>query len=317
MGKVLKYYPGAIINGVELIERDEEKSKSWKYKCPTCGKIKSSRIERIGTNCSDCAKQIRKQKVAEIGRNNYRDLTGQQFGYLTVLEKTDKRENKKVVWKCQCICGNICEVLSTNLTANRTKSCGCKSKELIGKANSYLETEVKIGDIVNGSEILDFYFQKDSRNFREAWVKCTCQFCGKIYNVRYRCLKNENTQSCGCAKRSLGEKYIEQLLKEANISFEQEKTFSDCYFSSINVKSRFDFYVNNKYLIEYDGEQHYFPSGRFTEDDVQLIQERDKYKNQYCKEHNIPLIRIPYTHKNNIVLEDLLLETSKFIIKEE
>ena len=45
-----------------------------------------------------------------------------------------------------------------------------------------------------------------------------------------------------------------------------------------------------------------------------MIQERDTYKNQWCKENNIPLIRIPYTHLNDLCLEDLLLETSKFII---
>jgi len=37
-------------------------------------------------------------------------------------------------------------------------------------------------------------------------------------------------------------------------------------------------------------------------------------KNQWCKNNNIPLIRIPYTHLQNLCLEDLQLETSKFII---
>jgi hypothetical protein len=37
------------------------------------------------------------------------------------------------------------------------------------------------------------------------------------------------------------------------------------------------------------------------------------FKNQWCKENNIPLIRIPYTHFEDICLEDLLLE-SKFRI---
>ena len=43
-------------------------------------------------------------------------------------------------------------------------------------------------------------------------------------------------------------------------------------------------------------------------------QERDALKNQWCKDNNIPLIRIPYTHLQNLCLEDLQLETSKFII---
>ena len=45
-------------------------------------------------------------------------------------------------------------------------------------------------------------------------------------------------------------------------------------------------------------------------------QPRDKVKNQYCIENNLILIRIPYTHRKNIALEDLLPKTSKFIYKE-
>ena len=44
-------------------------------------------------------------------------------------------------------------------------------------------------------------------------------------------------------------------------------------------------------------------------------QERDALKNQWCKDNNIPLIRIPYTHLNNLKIEDLLLETSEYIVK--
>jgi hypothetical protein len=36
-------------------------------------------------------------------------------------------------------------------------------------------------------------------------------------------------------------------------------------------------------------------------------------KNQWCLDNNILLIRIPYTHYNDLCLEDLLPETSKFI----
>jgi len=40
----------------------------------------------------------------------------------------------------------------------------------------------------------------------------------------------------------------------------------------------------------------------------------DEYKNNWCKENNIPLIRIPYNHLNELKIEDLMLETSKFVI---
>lgn len=39
---------------------------------------------------------------------------------------------------------------------------------------------------------------------------------------------------------------------EANIPFETQKTFNDCYFES-GWPAKFDFFVQNKYIIEYDG----------------------------------------------------------------
>lgn len=47
---------------------------------------------------------------------------------------------------------------------------------------------------------------------------------------------------------------------------------------------------------------------------METRKKHDKIKNEYCKNKNIPLIRIPYTHFEKICLEDLLLETSNFII---
>lgn len=43
--------------------------------------------------------------------------------------------------------------------------------------------------------------------------------------------------------------------------------------------------------------------------------ERDKIKNQYCKDNNIPLIRIPYTVKaKQLTIEDIKLEISEYVI---
>jgi len=58
---------------------------------------------------------------------------------------------------------------------------------------------------------------------------------------------------------SHGERKIGQLLKENNISFVREKTFESCRFTDTHALARFDFYVDNKYLIEFDGAQHFSP----------------------------------------------------------
>ena len=117
-------------------------------------------------------------------------------------------------------------------------------------------------------------------------------------------LRSGNTQSCGCSKLSHGEMKIKSLLEEYNIPFEQEKSFPDCVNPSTNRLLRFDFFVNNQYLIEFDGKQHYEQSPNW--EPLENIQRRDRIKDAWCKEHNITLIRIPYTRLNTLTIEDLL-----------
>ena len=122
--------------------------------------------------------------------------------------------------------------------------------------------------------------------------------------------------SCGCLKISKGEFLIEQLLIQNNIPFEKQKTFENCKFENTNYLAKFDFYVNNKYIIEFDGIQHFKITGGWNnEEHFNKLQIHDNFKNEYCFKNNIPLIRIPYTHINNICIEDLILETSNFLIK--
>jgi len=55
---------------------------------------------------------------------NFRNLTGQQFGRLTVLEYAGRR-NKRTLWLCQCECGNLKTVQVSSLDRGTTLSCGC------------------------------------------------------------------------------------------------------------------------------------------------------------------------------------------------
>ena len=70
-----------------------------------------------------------------MSRGKIKDITGKRFGKLVVVEMTEKRVNRHVVWRCVCDCGNECFVRSTVLTTGRTKSCGCnlnKARKNIG-----------------------------------------------------------------------------------------------------------------------------------------------------------------------------------------
>lgn len=91
--------------------------------------------------------------------------------------------------------------------------------------------------------------------------KCRCD-CGNITEASSGSLKNGTTISCGCI-RSKGQEKISKLLNTNNLMYQTEKKFDNLKFGdSIWSKARFDFYVNNQYLIEYDGIQHYEYSNR-------------------------------------------------------
>ena len=59
------------------------------------------------------------------------DLVGQRFNRLTVIEPTEKRSSKCVVWRCVCDCGNETFVNSNNLKSDGVKSCGCLFQEIM------------------------------------------------------------------------------------------------------------------------------------------------------------------------------------------
>ena len=237
------------------------------------------------------------------------ELTGKVFHYLTVLNKEPNRKGR-TYWKCKCKCGKEIVVQGRSLTNGNTKSCGCYKSERTGEIKRINELGNKYGKLTVVQDA-----GSNSKGLRYWFCKCEC---GTFVKVSGPQLRSGGTQSCGCLK-SKGEEKIAKILSQKNIFYEKEKTFNTCRFLKTNKLAKFDFYVNNSYLIEYDGNVHfnYSNQGWNTKERLLEAQQRDAFKNQWCLESKIPLIRIPYTALNTLKLEDLLLETSKYIVKEE
>ena len=111
-------------------------------------------------------------------------------------------------------------------------------------------------------------------------------------------------QGCKYCAGSNGEAKIRSLLEYCCVDFIEQHTFSNCKDRGL---LRFDFYIPSKNIcIEYDGEQHYRPidfggNGDFdTQENFEKTQKHDEIKTQYCIDHNIHLIRIPYWDFDNI-----------------
>lgn len=299
-----------------VIEKTDKRNNGgnvWKCLCE-CGNIVEVRSDCLRCGHTQSCGCLRKEKAKEIGKKTIIDLIGQRFGKLIVIEKTDKRSgNREIIWKCRCDCGNITEASSYLLRNGQTQSCGCLQKEKIkeiGKKRFVDLTGQKFGR-------LTAIEKTDKRSGSSVIWKCRCD-CGAITEVSSANLQSDHTQSCGCLKISHGELKIQELLKENNISFIAEYCPKDLSF-----QGRFDFAIMDNnfpvYFIEFDGIQHfqYNSSGWDTKEHFQTTRERDVLKNNYCYEHGIPLIRIPYTHLNNLTYEDLDITTSKFIMTKE
>ena len=282
----------------------------WECKCD-CGNI-----------CYPVTADLNRGVVKSCGCYNSEshkhknEMVGKKFGKLTVIEDSGKRgKSRGVIWKCRCDCGNIKYAFTHSLRSGITSSCGCETKNKYKKRKSYFKdvTGKKFGRLTAIKRV-------KLKNKKGVYWLCECS-CEKhtkiIVNARY--LFNGHRTSCGCIN-SKGEIKISEILKENNIPFETQKTFPSCIFPDTKYRAVFDFWVNNEYLIEYDGVQHFRPWGFNGKEPnkkrFEKTKEHDLIKNIWAQQNKIPIIRIPYTYYKKIKLEDLVPETSKFVIGE-
>lgn len=228
-----------------------------------------------------------------------------------MIKRLPNSSNGRARWLCRCFCGQEFDVRSEHLRRGNTRSCGCLQKKrtseackknLMGQTFGFLEVIKE--DPIRAS------------NGHVKWI-CRCK-CGNITSVDNNYLTTGKTISCGCSIASKGETKIQSLLEDNKICFEKEKKFDNLRFEDTKRLARYDFYLPDyNCLIEYDGVQHFIQrNGVYdNQEKFQRTQEHDKIKNQYAKENNIKLIRIPYTELDNININYLLPETSKFLIK--
>lgn len=133
-------------------------------------------------------------------------------------------------------------------------------------------------------------------------IECVCNMCGRHWSTEARVL----LMGCGCpsCKMSKGELSVKDTLIKMGVEYEREYKYKDCRYKGV---LEFDFYLP-KYnaIIEYDGEYHYMPIKYSTKpeyddhENFERAKKVDEIKNNYCKMHGIPLLRIPYWEYENI-----------------
>lgn len=124
-----------------------------------------------------------------------KDISGQKFGFLTVIEFAEIR-NHKAYWKCRCECGNEKIIAARPLISGATISCGCKRGIVRGKQLRKDIANQRFGKLVA-------LYDTGKRNaFGNVYWHCKCA-CGNEIDVLTASLVSGNTKSCGCYAKEL------------------------------------------------------------------------------------------------------------------
>lgn len=133
------------------------------------------------------------EKKSNRGGQLFKDLTGQRFGKLTIIERGPNALPASARWICRCDCGSPTKLIyGTALRFGLTRSCGC-NRVAAGHKRIVDITGQKFGRLTVLS-------QAGSNDEGKALWTCVCD-CGNTVTVIGKALRSRTTKSCGCWKR--------------------------------------------------------------------------------------------------------------------
>jgi hypothetical protein len=120
-----------------------------------------------------------------------KDITGQKFHRLMVLNREKNASNNTAKWLCICECGKQVIVRGSSLRNGNTKSCGCAKGgcqivDMAGKKFGQW-TVISISD-----------FRLKSNRSIAYWI-CKCD-CGNERHVSGSSLRQGISRDCGCSR---------------------------------------------------------------------------------------------------------------------
>lgn len=144
------------------------------------------------------------------------DLSGQSFGKLKVLNRSEiQKKNGGVWWHCICECGTEKDYPATLLTTGKRTSCGCdtvrrySSKDITGKT---FESITAL-----------YPTEKRDKKGNVIW-HCVCNDCGNEFDISYNELLYTGRKSCGCQKKQHNETLYNHLTHIAGTSIDMIKS---------------------------------------------------------------------------------------------
>lgn len=113
-----------------------------------------------------------------------KDLTGQRFGRLVVIEQAEDfvspSGNKVSGWLCKCDCGNEVCVRGASLLNGNTKSCGCYALSPESKNTKKYNTFIQDGEIGRGYDYKGSEFLFDWEDY-----DIVSKYCWSVNTIGY------------------------------------------------------------------------------------------------------------------------------------
>lgn len=260
------------------------------FLCNMCGNSWNTVSANVmkGSGCPSCAKNVKKttdvfnKEVFALVQDEYSVLSE----YLGKDVKVKFRHNEDGFEFMMTPHSFLCGQRNPN---QRYKTTAKKNTIPFEKISS------KMLEITNGKYEIVGDFTATSH---PATIKCN--MCGKLFKNRPTRIIQGGVGCPNCYK-SKGEDVIEQYLIDNNYDYQKQFKFQECR----NKRALpFDFAIfendSLKFLIEYDGIQHFVP--KFGMKSFESIQLTDSIKNKYCEDNDINLIRIKYNRSENMNL---------------
>lgn len=121
----------------------------------------------------------------------FKNLSGQRFGALVVLEHIP--QSKPTKWLCRCDCGNETTVNSSNLIQGLTTSCGCATHRASLRKGKSSGKHIDLTGKRYGRLVAKEFVSRDK------WLwQCDC---GNTTVARASSVKKGETISCGCYQK--------------------------------------------------------------------------------------------------------------------
>lgn len=291
---------------IEPLEKYVRSSVKIKFKCKACGYEFDSKPNNLltGHGCPKCSLKGRVAKRTH-SLDKVKELINKHHPNIEIIS-TEYRNNKTPIkFRCKD-CGN--EWSSRPDQMIRGEGCPICSRKAVHESlrlshEEYVDRVQKVNPSV---KVVGKYYNSQTP------IEFMCKKCGKIWETKPLII-TFNHSGCPQCCSSHGEKKLNGLLEKYNINFDEQHVFDGCAYIA---PLKFDAYdIGNNVVYEYQGEQHYYPvnfggcDDETAERNFKDGQIRDKIKREYCKEHGIPLIEIPYWEYGN--MEEFLIDKWK------